>query len=58
MKIETTIDMVVPIWGVLCAMILGAFYIVKMRIDMDHMSKELKEIKELIFESLKPSDKK
>lgn len=50
MKVEYTVDMVIPFWGIFTAMVIGGFYIVKMKFELDHLSKELKEIKELMHE--------
>lgn len=63
MKAEITMDMVIPFWGAFTALVVGGFYVVKMKIDLDHirkdftkdldqLSKDLKEIKELVHEML------
>lgn len=52
MKAEVTVDMVVPFWGVFTALAIGGFYMVKMKLELDHLGKDLKEIKELMHEFL------
>ena len=55
MEVTTTIDMIIPIWGVLVAMVLGAFYIIKMKFELDQLSKDLKEIKAMVHAILAPN---
>jgi len=52
MKAEVTVDMVIPFWGAFTAVVVGGFYLVKMKFEMDQLSKDLKEIKELVHELL------
>lgn len=56
MKIETTLDMTIPIWGLLVALAIGTFYIIKMHFELDYVKKELKEIKELMHEFILKKD--
>ena len=62
-EVYAQIDNTIPIWGVLVAMVFGAFYIVKMKFELDQlrtdmtelkvtMDKDMKELKELIHECL------
>jgi hypothetical protein len=59
METKITLDTTIPIWGVLSAMIVGAFFIIKMHFKIEMLNKllgdnmkELKDIKELIHELL------
>jgi len=61
MEVTTTIDMIIPMWGVLVAMVFGAFYIIKMKFELDQLSKDLttlgkdlKEIKDMVHALLVP----
>ena len=50
MKMETTFDMTIPIWGVLGAVAVGTFYIISMKFELDYLKKELTELKAMIHE--------
>lgn len=62
-EVYANIDNTIPIWGVLVAMVFGAFYIVKMKFEVDQlrtdmtqmkktMEKDMTELKGLIHECI------
>lgn len=61
MEFSSTIDMTIPFWGILCAMVAGAYFIINMNFKITLLKKEIEdqkeildEIKELVYEILKP----
>jgi cell division protein FtsL len=63
MEFSSTLDMTIPFWGILCALVAGAYFIVNMNFKITMLEKEiheqkktLSEIKALVYEILKPHE--
>jgi hypothetical protein len=58
MEIRTTIDMTIPFWGLICACVVGAFYLIKMKFEIDEMKNELRDIKQMVYQMWLPEHNK
>lgn len=54
LQVTSTIDMTVPFWGVLSALIFGAFHMVRMHMELKTLREEMREIKNFMLYGEKP----
>lgn len=54
MEVVTTLDTTIPVWSILVAILIGVIHVVRMTIKIEQLSKEIKEIKEIIHQFLVP----
>jgi hypothetical protein len=46
MEVKATLDMTIPLWGILTALCIGMFYLIKLSFDVNLLKTQLAEIKD------------
>lgn len=45
MEVKATVDMTIPLWGILLSLMTGVYYIIKLSFSVESLKKEMAQIR-------------
>lgn len=48
MEVKATLDMTIPLWGILVSLMTGVYYIIKLSFDVNKLKVDVEELKSFL----------